>query len=269
MSSIELPDTKLPTTKLANTIPNELWHNVESFLPQIQKHLIFTALWPKDWRDLSARQKHSILWSRIFKDDAWLSAAVKKGFNPVLVGHDLYKIYERKDEPTYLALVLGYDGHGGRDGHASWCGAKKRPYNSSLFDLFFQSLRETSIEDGEQVFPHIKLVLNTRDATSDYESTHVSDPAKLLSFHSDGPHSAYLYWEDDTFMIHEIKPDRVVGLINGKYMIPDVMVGLEWDHLPSNFSRQHYFAAAGADPNTQYINWPLEDGKVTGWKWRG
>lgn len=245
-------------------VPNELWAEIRSFLPLISKHVIAEVLkfapTPED--------KHSRLWNLFFKNENWLAAMTEKGLNPVLIGNDIRHIYRTKNLKTetkskYLALVLGYDSDGGKYG---------KPNVENKMSLFFDSLKpHMEWESGELFFPETRITLNIYDAIHNSHYTTTTQPRRLVSHKLRGLHSAYLYWNDNSFKVKTIRPQHIVGI--GRALTEEDVsniVGLSWRHLPGGELRQHFFQIAGMEYKTDQIDNGKREAffKVTGWKWK-
>jgi hypothetical protein len=195
---------------------------------------------------------------------------IERGINPVLIGYDLHYLYSIKNirestKVTYLVLVLGYDGDGGRYG---------RPWTNDKSSLLLASLRPNYEDHAfhEYYFPEIKLILNIRDGMDNEHYTTVSQPGRLVSREFMyrqlmGLKSAYLYWKDDTFAIRKIHRKYIAGMgkASTKKSVSKI-VGLTWRHLPSKRLRQHFFQTVGMQIDTkQLIGKSGGSLKVTGW----
>jgi hypothetical protein len=240
--------------EIQKAFPHEILLHIQSFLPQIAKHLIPNSL---RW-EYKAKDKHSAAWGGIFKDEVWLSAITEMGFNPVLVGCDLDRyIHSRvnqRNQPSYLALVLGQDKDGGTK-----CDL------TEVQTIFFQSCQKyIPLGPGEYFFPKTGLTLNVKDAIYENHFTYMSEPRKLLS-RGLGYYSSYLYWNDNEFIVRKIGRDNVIGVRKGLRKSVSSVIGLEWEHLPNKTPRQHYFAKNGATVNLQEI-WG--DSRLSGWTLR-
>ena len=222
-------------------LPSRLWFTLKSYLDS-----------PKD--------KHNQLWNSIFQKDDWLSSMIVLGVDPALVGYDLYKT-----KPTYLALVLGHEKDGGK---------YHKPDPSRFEDLLYKCLQPGAMRTaaGEYYFPKTGLILNIRDARgSEFHYTDVPEPGRLVSHNLVGRHSAYQYWKDESFAVRQIQSKNIVG-IKRALATDDVsdILGLTWEHLPSETLRQHFFQKAGTEVWTHQID-NGERGlsyKVIGWKWK-
>lgn len=111
------------------------------------------------------------IWEDIFQDnEIWTSIASHHGLNPVLVGQDLYSVYEIdpiiEKEWADIVLIAG-------DTKGDICS-----YSKYLFD----SLRPHTFNEttNEVVFTDLKIRLNVHDALS-YTSTEFVDQERLFS----------------------------------------------------------------------------------------
>ena len=242
-------------------LPNELLAMIKSYVPSISKHVIADALRFKP----GPEDKHSRLWNSIFQNEEWLSAMIEKRLNPVLIGHDLHHLYHTKNietetKSTYLVLVLGYNGDGGK---------YNKPNVEDKAKLLFDSLKpHKGMKGGDMFFPETGITLNIRDATGGNHYTTITQPRRLVSRKFGGLYSAYLYW-NNSFKVRTIGPKHIVG-IRGALTNVSNIVGLTWEHLPGNELRQHFFQIAGMELKTDQISNGKggRSFKVTGWKWK-
>lgn len=237
----------MPSNKIQPRFPSEVSLHIQSFLPQIFKHLILDSLrWQR-----TAKEMHGAAWGGIFKDEVWLSAITKMGFNPVLIG-DLDRYMN--NEQCYLAIVLGQDRDGGTK-----CDL------GELQEVFFQSLQNHTWKErpeySEYFFSETRLTLNVKDAIHELHFTYVSRPEELLS---QGPEysSSYLYWNDNKYKVRKISPNKVIGVQKGVTKSVFEVFGLEWKHISSRIPRQHYFAMNGATLKLRELR---NNGLLTGW----
>ncbi len=170
---------------------------INSFVPALSKHVIAGALRYKP----RPVDKHSKLWNSIFENENWLSVMSERGLNPVLIGHDLHQIYhaeniKTKTKSTYLVLVLGYDGDGGK---------YEKPYVADKSGVLIDSLiPHTRLRSREMFFPKTQITLNICDAVYDHHYTTITQPQRLLSRELGRIYSAVLYCNDDSFEVRTI-----------------------------------------------------------------
>lgn len=251
-------------------LPAELWLSIKDHLPELSKHLITHV---PDARnkglELTRKDRHRRIWSLIFKDERWLSAMVKQGLNPVLIGYDLHSLYDAEDitamtESNYLALVLGHDGDGGK---------YNKPDVSNQMELLIKSLNHSKTgEQSEKFFLEGRLILNIRDAMYNHHYTTMSHPDRLLSPELESLQSAYLYWNDKLSAVQTIGPEKIVGIEKvARTKKSGSIFGLEWEHVlvEKRTSRQHFFQTPGMEVYARQIDNGQRGNsfKVTGWKW--
>lgn len=134
---------------------------------------------------------------------------IEKGLNPALIGHDLHHHYHTKNiktntKSTYLVLILGRDGDGGK---------YSKPYVWDKKDLLYSSLKQhTTLENREIFFLETKITLNVRNAIHDNHYTTITQPRRLVSRKLGGLYSAYLYWNDNSFKVRTITLEHIVGI---------------------------------------------------------
>ncbi|KAH8587312.1 hypothetical protein B0O99DRAFT_642033 [Bisporella sp. PMI_857] len=257
------------TSKKRQLLPHELFLHIRSFLPHLSKHLVTHAwrLWRKD-----EVEEHSTVWNKIFKEDTWLCAVVKLGYNPVLIGYDIERFYKGHKGRYYLALALAHDGDGGRS----------KPGLDELTGLLGRCLRDAHVARinsvSEYYFPKLGLTLNAHDALYGNRFTLVSDPGELVGqpFIVPKLFSAYLYWKDDTFKVRKIKPKKILGIGKSSKKNANYILGLEMKYFPSGLPstesrkyppRQHYFLRPGVEWEVDEI-WSTDRKGLTGWKWK-
>ncbi|KAI1182074.1 hypothetical protein F5B17DRAFT_436026 [Nemania serpens] len=84
-------------------VPVEIWHDITTWLDPFDK-LSFLATHKGASGVLTHRQlKHSRFWTRIFKNDSWISKVLAHGFQPVVIGCQLDKVFD------YMILALAGD----------------------------------------------------------------------------------------------------------------------------------------------------------------
>jgi hypothetical protein len=197
---------------------------------------------------------------------------VNRGVNPVLIGSDLHYLCEAEDiraqgNRSYLVLVLGFDGDGGR---------YSKPFDHSTrkeLEFFFSSLQNhTILERSREIFfPDIGLTLNYYDLFS-FHTTYISAPYQLVTHAGRDLQSAYMYWEDNSFAVRKIKSEHITGMLEPGSAQPILwnIVVLTWAHLPSKKLRQHIFHSAGIIEKVKQIdNGKRGEGfNITGFKWK-
>ncbi|KAH7363962.1 hypothetical protein BKA65DRAFT_490051 [Rhexocercosporidium sp. MPI-PUGE-AT-0058] len=246
----------------AHRTPPEIWNQVRTYLPIFSRYTLDSVLG-------GSENQHLRIWHSIFKNEDFLDEATNKGLNPVLIGHDLNKLYHskyNKSKPgtSYLVLVLAFDGAGGKYEKPALLHPMALKKSLQPHELLEDNLTE------EYFFPESRIILNVADIHNAHY-TPVDQPRRLTSRKIQGLYSAYLYWNDPEFELRIIEPENVKGV--GKALTKknvSGIVALSWFHLPSKKLRQHVFAYPGMALQTDQIN-NGERGssfKITGWKWK-
>ncbi|KKZ59233.1 hypothetical protein EMCG_05416 [[Emmonsia] crescens] len=135
----------------------------------------------------SSVEKHSRVWSLIFKDQKWLSVAmIEFGLNPVLIGSNLDAYYDQRD-PTHGYMALAF-----------------RDYTGDLRymrALFFNSLhKHTFNKNTLEVKFQSGITLNVSDSLLSDMSIIVKPPGKIFSCRHRNLQTFYLCWHGDNHL---------------------------------------------------------------------
>ncbi|KAF4633475.1 hypothetical protein G7Y89_g4651 [Cudoniella acicularis] len=94
------------------------------------------------------QQKHSNIWGMIIKEEEeWTSIAMNQGLNPILIGDDLYALYDNPTSTGYIAVITG---------DISGDIRFER-------DKFLDSLRAHDRKENEVVFHESNITLNINE----------------------------------------------------------------------------------------------------------
>ncbi|KFY04071.1 hypothetical protein O988_01013 [Pseudogymnoascus sp. VKM F-3808] len=253
--------------EIINSVPNEVWEGVLSYLPSLSSSALRRSLGFK----ATTEDDHHRIWNYFFKSDSWLNAACIAGVNPCLIGYDLNPlIYDKhsafnvaseknkKPKRLYLALIYGRD--------RSDAPVPSEFRSNELRELFYKSLQPWKTRTTHDIVFANGARLNVSDIDQSAHNVSVPCPRQLVSRKLDGLHSAYLYWKDTEYRVQDIKPQDVTGIGKGftKKNVSRI-VALNWKHLPSGKVRQQVFCIAGMDRQTIAIK---NDGKITSFEWR-
>lgn len=253
--------------EIINSVPNEVWEGVLSYLPSLSSSALRRSLGYK----ATTKDDHHRIWNYFFKSDSWLDAACIAGVNPCLIGYDLNTlIYDKhsafnasseknkKPKRLYLALIYGRD--------RSDAPVPSKFQSNELRELFYKSLQPWVTRTTHDIVFANGARLNVSDIDQSAHNVSVPCPRQLVSRKLDGLHSAYLYWKDTEYRVQDIKPQDVTGIGKGftKKNVSRI-VALHWKHLPSGKVRQQVFCIAGMDRQTIAIK---NDGKITSFEWR-
>lgn len=183
----------MPSSILATRLPNELWDTVLKYVQTFPASSFARESYiPHE----PSREKYFTVWNAIFKDDEWALEALKHGFNPALVGQNLYNLYGcqdiRNSKPAYLALVIGGD----------ITGVRETLLSSLQPHTFLESTKEVVFRDS-------KITLNIHDAWSWPDIIELK-PKRLFSYRYKTLRSACLYWDDCS--LYEIPATDVIGI---------------------------------------------------------
>ncbi|KAH8812099.1 hypothetical protein F5884DRAFT_855407 [Xylogone sp. PMI_703] len=181
----------------APQMSQELWDMVVDYLPSLNGRHAAQAF---NFELTERHQRHSEIWSKIFKDETWTSIATRQGLNPVLVGDDLHGIFHNSDSASthqsYLTLLTG-DRTGNLRHDRIKLLASLRPHHWN--------------EDNEIVFDESNITLNIIEPM--YSSFIVTcQSEKLFTFQYNGLRSASLYWKDSHYALRAIGPQDIVGI---------------------------------------------------------
>lgn len=182
-------------------MPQELWDQVSRDLGSLTLHDVAKEM---EFNLDHKAQAHVNIWTKIFKDESWLSEACRLNVNPTLIGADIdllvHETFVDKHAHVYL-LVYDF-------------------YGDLTFDEFEASLKPTFTRDYcrkaniTYLSPHITLeVLSTegylKDEDGDYARTVFS------GFDNDYPlQTKYCSWYDPERELKYTKPRGIGGEIN-------------------------------------------------------
>jgi hypothetical protein len=124
---------------------------------------------PERWRLRQAgipleesNMKHSRAWGTIFKDSTWLRGAIELGGNPVLVGHDTYKLYNKELDGPISLILLSMDWTGRLSSHHSVTRQGLLPYMQA---------HEYDPDRYEVRLHGADITINIQEFVTGYEST--------------------------------------------------------------------------------------------------
>jgi hypothetical protein len=206
--------------------PNKEWLNSQ----EKKRYNIFRD---KEWYN-PEKMKHDQVWDKIFPDKEWLSIATDMGLVPILVGHDVSRVYNNTFQPpayfNYLAEVLNI---------CLVTGDFSRELANKK-DLLIKCLgidnkkRRLYGSAGIVLLEDVGISLSIINALGPREII-PTDPSDLFS--KDSVSSAALFWGD--YSLRTIGPDDVVG-VGGRASNLD--------------SIAHYCAIELTHPNMKQIN---------------
>jgi hypothetical protein len=182
----------------------ELWEMVMEYLPSLTgRHAAEVFNFPLTER----HQRHSNIWSKIFKDsETWTSIVTRQCLNLVLIGDDLHSLDRDPMRQAYLALLTGDETRDIRYDKEEFL-ASLRPHDQN--------------EINEIVFQESNITLNIDDVLWVPEII-LSTPEKLFSHRHTGLRSASLYWRDNQYTVRTIGPDDIVGIGERASTLQDV-----------------------------------------------
>lgn len=162
---------------------NDITHAVTSYLGKVRKH------------------RHSRLWEMIFRDQAWLVKATEAKLNPVLIGSNLQSLYSshQKIKPGYLCLFTD---------DITGDFTVSNPENVSLF---FQCLRQFTYDASTE---EVKLCCGITLDVSEIVGTGAlkTIPSRLFSYSFGNLRSSYLFWNDYTHSVRQVRPRQIYGI---------------------------------------------------------
>jgi hypothetical protein len=178
---------------MSNMSPKALWRIVVDDLPSLAGRHAAEIL---GFGLEEGHQRHSNIWNELFKTYEWALSVIELGFNPFLVGDDLYGLFNDPKEPAYIALLTG-----DKSGKLGYCK-----------DRLISSLRPHSRNEKDDiVFHESGIVLNVTDAL--YSTFFTTLTPKRLSSYCDDTQlwSAWLYWQDKEYALRTVKSNSIVG----------------------------------------------------------
>jgi hypothetical protein len=147
--------------------------------------------------------KYQNVWYRIFRNDLWLEHVSNKGHRPLLIGHDLDKLYSQTPQPYVFHLVMT-------------CYPRLRMDAQDL-ELFHRALKpayEISGRGGEMTIEGMAddplIVLNICDLKGgwdfEFRAAKYFDPSNELL------RSTYMYWGDVRQGPQLLKANEIIGI---------------------------------------------------------
>ncbi|CZR65334.1 uncharacterized protein PAC_15234 [Phialocephala subalpina] len=142
------------------------------------------------------QEKHRRVWSQIFVNSKWVSEIARResGANPILLGHDLNKVYNKSGDKSYIFLTLGF------------------PLASPDLEGLIESLQPHKFDRStmEVTFEESDIVLNIGKLFSEVVPSNIDFQVLFSAAHE--PYTAALHWTEVD--LQKIHPNDISGLVS-------------------------------------------------------